>query len=61
VLERIRGLDFPVEKKEKLLERIGDIVIKGVSGREIVEKIRYPVHSPAELLHEIREVIEGGG
>ncbi len=53
VLARIRGLDFPVDKGD-LLERLGGMVIKGRKMEEILDKIEYPVKSPAELLHKIK-------
>ncbi|WP_456329203.1 KaiC associated regulatory domain-containing protein [Archaeoglobus sp.] len=53
VLARIKGLDFPVEK-DALLERLKGMVIKGKNIEEILEKINYPVKSPAQLLHEIK-------
>ena len=56
VLAKIRGLDFPVGK-EALLTRLSGAVIKGRKIEEILEEIEYPVKSPAELLHKIKEVI----
>ncbi len=53
ILAKIRGLDFPVEK-EQLMERLEGIVIKGKKIEEILEKLEYPVKSPAELLHKIK-------
>jgi len=53
VLAKIRGLDFPVEK-EQLMERLEGIIIKGKKIEEILEKLEYPVKSPAELLHKIK-------
>ncbi len=54
VLARIKGLDFPVEK-EQLASRLGGLVIKGRQVEEILEKLEYPIKTPAELLHRIRE------
>ena len=56
VLEKIKGLDFPVNKEE-LLSRIGDIEIKGQKFTEIAEKIEFPIKNPAELLHKIADVV----
>ena len=53
-LARIKGLDFPVGK-EQLEERLKGLVIKGKKAEEILEEIEYPVKSPAELLHKIKE------
>lgn len=54
VLARIKGLDFPVEK-EQLVERLSGLVIKGKQAEEILEKLEYPIKTPAELLHRIKE------
>lgn len=56
VLRRIKGLDFPAEK-EKLLERLKGIVIKGKKIEELLEKLSYPINTPAQLLHEIKKQI----
>lgn len=53
VLARIKGLDFPVGK-EQLTERLEGLIIKGKKVEEILEKLEYPVKSPAELLHKIK-------
>ncbi len=58
VLAHIKGLNFPVENKEPLLERIGNIVAKGKKLEEVLDKIEYPIKNPAELLHKIKEKIE---
>ncbi len=54
VLAEIKGLDFPVEK-EKLKERLAGMKIMGKDVEQILEEIEYPVKSPAELLHKIKE------
>jgi len=53
-LVRIKGLDFPVNK-EQLEERLKGLIIKGKKAEEILEKLEYPIKSPAELLHKIKE------
>ncbi len=57
VLARIKGTDFPVGK-DVLKERLSGLNIKGRSIEEILEKLKYPIKTPAELLHQIRETIE---
>ncbi len=57
VLTRIKGLDFPVEK-DRLMERLKGLVIKGKKAEEILEKLEYPIKSPAELLHKIKVHLE---
>ncbi len=56
VLIKLKGADFPLEKEE-LMERLKGTVIKGKSGEEIVELMKFPVKTPAEVLHQIKEVI----
>lgn len=57
VLARIKGLDFPAGK-EDLEERLKGLVIKGKKIEEILEKLEYPIKSPAELLHGIKVNLE---
>jgi probable regulatory domain-containing protein len=57
VLARIKGLHFPVNK-DQLEERLRGIVIKGKNAEEILEKLEYPIKSPAELLHQIKVHLE---
>ena len=54
VLARIRGLHFPASK-EQIAERLQGMVVKGRAIEEILDEIKYPVKSPAELLHKIKE------
>ena len=54
VLARIRGLHFPASK-EQVAERLQGMVVKGKAIEEILDEIEYPVKSPAELLHKIKE------
>lgn len=54
VLVAIRGVDFPVGR-EKLMERLSGMQIMGEDIQKILDKIEYPIKSPAELLHKIRE------
>ena len=56
VLSRIKGTDFPVTK-EILEEKFKGISIKGKDIEEILEKLSYPIHTPSELLHKIREAL----
>ncbi|WP_456369635.1 KaiC associated regulatory domain-containing protein [Geoglobus sp.] len=58
VLSRIRGMHFPAGRGE-LAERLSGIVVreKGREYRieELLERIDYPVKSPAELLKKLKE------
>ncbi len=55
VLKRIKGLDFPVESAEILRERLRGIEVDGKNVSELLDKISYPVRSPAELLKKLKE------
>ena len=57
VLSSIKGLSFPV-RKEELLERLRGYKIKGKDMESILNNLSYPINSPAELLHAIRESIK---
>jgi len=57
VLARIKGLDFPANR-DALEERLKGLVIKGKKIEDILEKLEYPVKSPAELLHGIKVNLE---
>jgi probable regulatory domain-containing protein len=61
VLKSIKGLKYPVQSPEVLKEKIGHLSIKGVDGNEVAEGLAYPIKNPAELLHEIKEYLEGKG
>ena len=54
VLIRLRGVDFPV-KKEDLEKKLKGIIIKGEPVEEILEKMEFPLKTPAEVLHEIKK------
>ncbi len=54
VLIRLRGVDFPV-KKEDLEKKLKGIIIKGKPVEEILEKMEFPLKTPAEVLHEIKK------
>jgi probable regulatory domain-containing protein len=57
ILRRMKGADFPLGKEE-LLERLKGLKIKEKNIEEILEKLSYPVKSPADLLAQIRENLE---
>ncbi len=56
VLIRLRGADFPLDKRD-LEDRLKGLVIKDKSVKEIIEKMDFPVKNPAEVLHKIKKVI----
>lgn len=58
VLSRIKGMHFPVDKDE-LAGRLRGIMVRE-KGREyriedLLDRIEYPIRSPAELLRKIKE------
>ena len=55
VLVRLKGADFPLDREE-LKTRLKGTTIKGVPAEEIIEKMKFPVKSPAEVLRQIREL-----
>jgi len=57
VLEAIKGVKFPLDKNI-LEEKLKGIKIKGINSEEILEKLEYPIKSPAELLHKIKLALE---
>jgi len=57
ILKRMKGADFPLGKEE-LLERLKGLKVKEKNIEEILEKLSYPVKSPADLLAQIRENVE---
>jgi len=57
ILRRMKGADFPLGKEE-ILERLKGLKVKEKNIEEILEKISYPVKSPADLLAQIRENLE---
>ncbi len=57
VLQRIRGLKFPVDKKE-IANRLKDLrSIKNVSIGDILEHLTEEIKNPADLLHQIKLAI----
>lgn len=59
VLKNTKGLKYPINSKENLIERIGEIKLpKGIEIKDILDKLKYPIKNPSELLHEIKEKME---
>lgn len=59
VLKRIKGLDFPVTDPEILRERLKGIEIEGKMAEDLVDKLEYPIRSPAELLKKLKRAALG--
>ncbi len=60
VLRRIKGLHFPVEDPQQLRSRLAGISVEGEPAEEVVERISYPVVSPADLLKKLNKGVSGG-
>lgn len=57
VLKHTKGIKYPINDPSELIERLKDIKIKGHDASEILNKIQYPIKTPAILLHEIKQVL----
>ncbi len=60
VLRAIKGMNFPIEesKKEELKKRLKGIVVKERPAEELVDKLEFPVKSPADLLHKLAAAVK---
>ncbi|RKQ63533.1 putative regulatory domain-containing protein [Thermovibrio guaymasensis] len=63
VLKAIKGMDFPVDesKKEELKKRLENVKVKDVPATELIERIEFPIKSPADLLHKLAEAVKSRG
>ncbi|WP_163327573.1 bacterio-opsin activator [Desulfurobacterium thermolithotrophum] len=61
VLTAIKGMDFPVDemKKDELQSRLAGIRIKDYLATEVIDRIEFPIKSPADLLHKLSEAVKG--
>jgi probable regulatory domain-containing protein len=61
VLKAIKGMDFPVDeaRKEELKSRLANVKVKDVPAPELIDKLDFPIKSPAELLHKLAEAVKG--
>ncbi len=57
VLKHTKGVDYPIDSSEALLEKLKDAPISEFKIEEVVQKLEYPVVSPAELLKKIKQAI----
>jgi len=59
VLRAIKGLHFPIdeEKKGELKERLKEIRIKEIPAGELLDKVEFPIKSPADLLHKLANAV----
>jgi probable regulatory domain-containing protein len=57
VLKHLRGVKFPVQDSQVLKERLKGVKIKTHPAEEVVDRLPYPIRTPAVLLHEIKLTI----
>jgi len=61
VLKNIKSTHYPIKDTSVLEEKIGHLEIKGISAKEIIPNLHYPIKNPAELLKEIKEYLQMKG
>ncbi len=61
VLKRLKGVKYPIMNSDILAEKLKGIDIKGLPATDVVREISYPIRTPAELLHEIKEYLQMKG
>ncbi len=61
VLKRMKGVKYPIMNSDVLAEKLKGIDIKGVPATDVVREISYPIRTPADLLHEIKEYLQMKG
>ena len=54
VLKHLRGVKFPIQDSQALKERLKGVKIKTYPAEEVVDRLPYPIKTPAVLLHEIK-------
>ncbi len=57
VLKHLRGVKFPIQDSQALKERLKGVKIKTHPAEEVVDRLPYPIRTPAVLLHEIKLAI----
>lgn len=57
VLKHLRGVKFPVQDSQVLKEKLKGVKIKTHPAEEVVDRLPYPIKTPAVLLHEIKLAI----
>jgi probable regulatory domain-containing protein len=54
VLKHLRGVKFPIQDSQVLKEKLKGVKIKTHPAEEVVDRLPYPIKTPAVLLHEIK-------
>lgn len=57
VLKHLRGVKFPIQDSQVLKEKLKGVKIKTHPAEEVVDKLPYPIGTPAVLLHELKLAI----
>lgn len=57
VLKRTKGVRYPIQSPEALKPFFEKITLKGHSADHILHSLQYPIRTPAQLLHEIKEFL----
>jgi predicted transcriptional regulator len=60
VLKNIKGVKYPIQNAKEL-KQIEHLEIKGISAKEILPNLHYPIKNPALLLKEIKEYLQMKG
>jgi probable regulatory domain-containing protein len=60
ILNGIKGIRFPIEGPDVIIEKLKNISINNISIEEAVSKLSYPVNSPEELLCKVKQYVEAG-
>ena len=58
VLKHTKGTKYPILRPDDIREKLQGISIKGEQAETILEQLSYPIKSPAQLLHEIKEYLQ---
>lgn len=58
VLKHTKGIRYPITEPSELKSRLSDLRLKGIPGEKVAERIFYPIKTPAQLLHEIKEFLQ---
>ncbi|MEJ5172676.1 MAG: bacterio-opsin activator [Hydrogenothermaceae bacterium] len=57
VLKKSKGVHYPITDSSSLKDKLHGVPIKGVPAEEVISKLHYPIKNPAELIHEIKQVL----
>ncbi len=58
VLKRSKGIRYPLRSADLLLPALEGVKIKGYEASEVLSQLQYPIKTPAQLLHEIKEFLD---